>query len=121
MRSVRTRGAGVTARPRGKPLWMLRRWRARRCWTACRSDWCEYLLAVLHSGLRQQPLIAPPAGALAVVKRGGSWRAPARARLTASWRGGYQRNVQTPNLTISSADLTACPMKFHLLHITQTV
>src|SRR5947208_9533272 len=37
MSSVLTRGAGVTARPRCKPLLMLRRWRARRCWTACRA------------------------------------------------------------------------------------
>jgi hypothetical protein len=66
--------------------------------------------------LRQQPLIAPPAGAPAAVKGGGSRRA-ARARLTTSWRAGYQRNIRTRNLTISPADLTVCQTKFQLLQI----
>ena len=69
------------------------------------------------SGLRQQPLTAPPAGAPAAVKRGGSRRAPARARLTASWRGGYQRYIRTLNLTINPADSSACQRKFQLLQL----
>jgi Integrase core domain len=44
MKSVFTRGVGVTARPQCKPLLMPRRWRTRRCWTACRSTWWEYRL-----------------------------------------------------------------------------
>ena len=55
------------------------------------------------------------------VKRGQSRRAPARARLTASWRGGYQRYIQTLNLTINPADSTACQSKFNLLQINRGV
>jgi hypothetical protein len=57
------------------------------------------------SGLRQQPLIALPAGAPAAVNGRRSRRAPARAPLTASSRGGYQRYIRTLNLTVSFADL----------------
>jgi hypothetical protein len=69
------------------------------------------------SGLRQQPLTAAPAGAPAAVRRGDSRRAPVRARLTASWRGGYQRYIRVLNSTINPADSTACQSKFNLLQI----
>jgi hypothetical protein len=71
------------------------------------------------SGLRQQPLTAAPAGAPAAVRRGDSRRAPVRARLTASWRGGYQRYIRVLNSTINPADSTACQSKFNLLHLSQ--
>jgi hypothetical protein len=39
------------------------------------------------------------------------------SRLTASWRGGYQRYIRTLNLTINPADSTACQSKFKLLQL----
>jgi hypothetical protein len=39
------------------------------------------------------------------------------SRLTASWRGGYQRYIRILNLTNRLRGLTVCQRKFQFLHL----
>lgn len=48
-----------------------------------------------------------------------SRHAPARAPLTASWGGGYQRYIRTLNFNYEPVDSTVCQRELQLLQVKQ--